>query len=249
MNEASPKNVTPEAKVNNAARIGRPRKHRPSEAPEYRVLGYMRTRCYNTNRGDYKWYGGKGIIVCERWMNGADGMTDIECFIHDMGKRPGPEFTIDRIDGDGNYEPSNCRWIKIDEQQRNKSSNRNIEFRGETLCMAAMARKYGIPFSALRERLELKWSLEKALLTPSIPIKKIGQLEYNGECKSITQWARQYGLKYHTLLLRIKAGWGMQRALLEPLVKRNSHVLAPVQPELVSPSCPQQLPLTYPLDH
>lgn len=212
MQEAKEKKLGRPGKVNANLPMAR------SKMPEYTNWILMRHRCYNPLRKDYKWYGGRGIAVCERWMIG-DGVNDgFVCFYLDMGSRPEGEGTVDRIDGDGNYEPRNCKWSHIAPQQRHKSSTAYIEFRGERLCRAEMARKYGIPFSALRERTEkLGWSIEEALTTPSVPIRKIGKIEYNGQHKSITEWADEFGIKYHTLLKRIHAGKTMGEALHTPI--------------------------------
>lgn len=78
----------------------------------------MRSRCRNPNATGYEHYGGRGITICERW-------DDIENFIEDMGEKPTPEHSIDRIDVDGNYEPDNCRWATPSEQQKNKRSRKD----------------------------------------------------------------------------------------------------------------------------
>lgn len=129
---------------------------------ERSVWANMKTRCYNKNSNVWKGYGGRGITVCDRWL-GADGFAN---FLADMGPRLSENSYLDRIDNDGNYEPSNCRWTTWKNQQRNRRTTRYLTYDGQTRCLAEWAEMYGIPSGLLWVRLErLNWSLEKALTT------------------------------------------------------------------------------------
>ncbi len=89
------------------------KRHGMWNTPEYKAWQMLRHRCYNPKAAGYKNYGGRGIKVCERWQS-------FDAFIEDMGRRPAPDLSIDRINNDGNYEPSNCRWATKKEQVINR---------------------------------------------------------------------------------------------------------------------------------
>jgi len=125
--------------------------------PEFRTWCHIRSRCLNPNNKFYSDYGGRGITVCQRWLDA------FENFLADMGPRPSVKHSIDRIDNDGNYEPGNCRWATISEQARNTRQNRNIEFNGSTVCVTDLARMHGIDPRTLTRRLDSGRSVEEAL--------------------------------------------------------------------------------------
>lgn len=132
------------------------RSHGLSEHPLYRTWYQMILRCDDETCPAYKNYGGRGIQVCSRWK------ASFEAFLEDMGDKPTPEHSIDRINNDGNYEPSNCRWATQKEQCQNTRWARPIEFNGETLTVTQWAARLGITRERLRQRLQTR-SVEEAL--------------------------------------------------------------------------------------
>lgn len=119
-----------------------------SKLPEYMAWVLMKKRCYNKKFNRYHRYGGRGISVASEWLN------DFDRFLSDMGPRPTPEHSLDRIDNDGNYEPSNCRWATDKDQNRNTSASRIIEFNGERKSLAEWAERYGLKQRTLLSRLD-----------------------------------------------------------------------------------------------
>jgi len=115
----------------------------------------MLWRCKNKNRSDYKSYGGRGITVCERWESYPH-------FLADMGRAP-ENKSVGRIDNEGMYEPSNCRWETTTQQARNKRTNHVVEFRGVSKTITEWALETGIEKSKLRGRIVAGWPIEKAL--------------------------------------------------------------------------------------
>ena len=127
--------------------------------PTYVSWTQMRRRCFDPKKHSFKNYGGRGITICDSW-------SQFENFLADMGERP-PNMTLDRIDNDGNYEKTNCRWATRKEQGRNTRVNRNLTYNGRTQPAVVWAEEYGINFSTFRHRINKgKWSVKKALTTP-----------------------------------------------------------------------------------
>jgi hypothetical protein len=126
--------------------------------PVYRAWQAMIARCSNPNHRNYRNYGGRGIRVCERWR-------DFMAFYADMGDPP-RGMSLDRIDNDGGYEPSNCRWATRVDQGRNRRTNRLLTYGGKTQCVAAWSEETGISSDTLYTRLAHRWSVQRTLTTP-----------------------------------------------------------------------------------
>lgn len=118
---------------------------------EYIVWQNMLARCENKGATAFESYGGRGITVCERWH-------DFAMFSADMGLKPSPSHSLDRIDNSGNYEPSNCRWATSHEQARNKRNNKFVTHDGETLTLAEWAERLGTNGTTIGLRLRRGWS-------------------------------------------------------------------------------------------
>jgi hypothetical protein len=125
----------------------------------YRSWEHMIDRCYNEKHPHYERYGGRGIVVCDRWRKSFDA------FLEDMGERPDNK-TIDRINNDMGYDPGNCRWSTMQEQNRNKSNGTTLEHQGQSMSVTEWAEKLDIPRQVIFGRLKVGWTTERALTTP-----------------------------------------------------------------------------------
>ena len=177
--------------------------------PERYVWGSMIDRCCNPKRKDYPRYGGRGIQVCHRWKH---SFVD---FYGDVGARPTPQHTLERVNRKGNYEPSNCVWATRKEQARNRDNNTLITYKGQTKTMAEWAELTGVGSGLIRWRLDAGWSVTKAL---SEKVRGTGKytrydITYQGHTRTLPEWARITGVGECTLRARIDAGWPIAKAL------------------------------------
>ena len=130
---------------------------------EYHIWSAIKQRCLNKKNPRYHCYGGRGISLCERWMRFED-------FLFDMGRRPSPAHSIDRLDNNKGYCKENCRWSTLSQQMNNTRRIHWVEYAGEKMSLSQVARKYGIKRITLSKRLENGWSIERAI-TERISVK------------------------------------------------------------------------------
>lgn len=130
----------------------------------------MRQRCEDPSNKRYDRYGGRGIKVCDRWLD------SYEHFLSDMGRKPSPKYSLDRYpDQNGNYEPGNCRWATPKQQQRNRTNNRLVTINGETKVMSEWLEIYGVDSRTACNRIhKLGWEPAMAVSTPSRKLVKHG---------------------------------------------------------------------------
>lgn len=165
----------------------------------YGIWVGMKSRCYNKKNEKYKNYGGRGIKVCERWH-------DYQKFWADMKEGYGYDLSLDRIDNDGDYEPSNCRWATLREQASNRSDNIFYTYKGKKQPVSYIADQLGIKRSTVFYRIKQGWSIEDALFTPlkgygmdrnisydksreqyQVSLKRDGKMVYVGRYKTIEE--------------------------------------------------------------
>lgn len=136
-------------------------KHGQHSNPVHRAWRSMVRRCTNPKDSSYERYGGRGITVCERWLN-------FDNFTADMGSAYKPGLQLERVDNAVGYSPENCRWISGTEQQRNKRNNIRITINGQTKVLAEWCVVYGVPYRRAWERITAYgWEPERALSAPA----------------------------------------------------------------------------------
>lgn len=183
---------------------------------EFRAWSGMKRRCLRPQSKDWPNYGGRGIKVCDRWVD------SFAAFLADMGSRPSPSHSIERLDVNGNYEPGNCVWATAKEQQRNRRDNVRLHAFGDERCVAEWAEKAAPADATIRGRLKLGWEPENAISKPVArkTYRRI-MVTRDGRTMSLRAWAKECGLPYTAVVQRVSVlGWPAERALTEPLQTR-----------------------------
>lgn len=143
------------------------RKHGATPKKLFYAYTNMKTRCYNKNYSLYHRYGGRGIQVCEEWRKSFKSFREWA-----LKNGWSEELSLDRINNDGNYEPSNCKWSTCVEQSNNRRTSRMITYNGITDTMANWARNTGIPYYVIQRRLYLNWDAERIFSEPYRRVSK-----------------------------------------------------------------------------
>lgn len=141
------------------ARVTHGHSRKNQKSAEYTAWSCMKARCLNFEHPRYSDYGGRGITVCDRWLN------SFENFLADIGDRP-KGTSLDRINNSLGYFKENCRWATKEEQASNTRQNRILTACGKSMCLQEWAMHSGISSDCIRGRLKLGWSIERAVTTP-----------------------------------------------------------------------------------
>lgn len=173
--------------------------HGLSKTKIYKTFYGMKQRCYNQNNPEYKNYGGRGIGICDEWLNDFTKFYEWMISAGWENGKTGREQTIERNDVNGDYCPGNCKLIPIEEQQLNKSNSRRITAFGETKILSQWANETGIPITTIKARIDrLGWSCERAVLEPVKKAKNIDEIAYLGKTKTLNAWAKEFGISQST---------------------------------------------------
>lgn len=191
---------------------GNQRTHGLTRSKVYAAWKNMRNRCESPKNIQWHDYGGRGIVVDDRWLV-------FENFYADMGDPP-HGFSLDRIDNDGNYTKENCRWADKSTQRRNQRGGVIwLTIKGERMILTDAVKKYGVvPFQTANVRIWQGWDPVKAVLTPYTRNFKHVQgcgkrYEWNGKSLTVAEWEKETGIPRLTIMKRIQAGIPLEQAL------------------------------------
>jgi len=173
----------------------------------------MKERCYNPKANGYKYHGGKGIIICNEWL-------DNPASFYEWSLKNGYEKTlsIDRINIYGNYEPNNCRWITMLEQQFNKSNNIFIEIEGEIKTASQWSKEAKVCRETIIKRYNNGENKEDIFKDSSLKI------EVEGEIKTLKQISKESGLSYDILRRRYNLGWELDSLFSESKKNKTKYI-------------------------
>ena len=173
----------------------------------------MKARCYYKKDKAYKNYGGRGIRVCEEWLDKENGFMNFYTWAMANGykeKAPYGKCTLDRINVEGNYEPSNCRWTNSKTQANNRRNNRFITCNGVRKTVKEWSEVLKIDAKRIARRLNKGMTENDTIL---IPYKKPLLITANGKTQTPTEWSREIGIKRTTLIQRKRKGWSDEKTI------------------------------------
>ena len=186
------------------------------------IFDNMKRRCYNPKNTNYDCYGGRGIKVCDEWNNReqvrfkkgscSKGWLAFKKWALENGYQD--NLTIDRIDPNGNYEPSNCRWVTMKVQSNNLRNNIRLTYKGRTQTIHQWCEELNLNYDCIVNRIKnMGWTVEKAFETRENLHYRY--LTHNGKTQSVKDWGKELGIKPNTISSRLKIGWTVERALSE----------------------------------
>lgn len=169
----------------------------------------MRYRCTHKNHKQFPDYGGRGIKVCNEWLY---DYKSFELWARKNGYKKG--MTIDRENNDGNYEPSNCRWVTQKVNNQNRRNTVRIKYKGEIYLIEEAALKFNIPKEILSDRITRNWTPKEAIETRFFRLNK--PITWNGKTQTMKEWSEELGISYNKLKSRLgRQGWPIERSLTE----------------------------------
>src|SRR5574337_328089 len=177
---------------------------------EYNSWQSMKKRCLNPRDRNYPQYGGRGIKIHPAWV------SSFHQFLADMGPKPSPQHSIDRIDNDAGYEPANCRWATPQQQAANRRWCHRLKVNGIPLVASEAAPQVGVPYTTLVARLKNGLQPARAMQAGRLPARKDSKyLTLHTVTLSVPEWAKKLGIRVRTLRERLRRGDSLEHALRE----------------------------------
>ena len=164
------------------------------------IYNGMRLRCYNENNVNYKYYGGKGVTICNEWLLSFENFFDWA-----INNGYNENLTIDRIDSEKEYSPDNCKWSTKKEQAYNRSMSVKLTLNGITMYMTEWAEELNIDKTTLSWRYKQGWSDEKILTTK--PSDREIKITYKNETHTMSEWSKILNIPKSRLSNRKRRGW------------------------------------------
>lgn len=182
----------------------------------------MIKRCYDKKNNRYNIYGGRGIAVCDEWLDKkviilgrriSKGYLAFKEWALSHGYDD--DLTIDRIDNNKGYSPENCRWVTPKEQANNRRTSVLVTYKGEAKTLPQWCEELNLDYKTVRQRInKLHWSVEKAFETKGNP--RINYVTYKGRTQSIAQWCKELNLNFWLVRKRIESGWSVEKTFETP---------------------------------
>lgn len=204
------------------------RTHSLSNTRLYTMFCGVKARCYNPNNISYKWYGEKDVRICEEWLQDFKKFYDWSIQNGYDETLPRGAQTLDRKDTNGDYSPDNCRWITIQQQQRNKENNVTYELNGEKHLLCEWAEILGVDYGFLKSRVgDYGWTLEQALKEPfnaKINLNK-ARIKYKGENLTIKEWSEKLGISEKLIRSRMQTSKDPEHILRAKKGERKDSII------------------------
>ena len=186
-------------------------RHGKSSSRAYTAWNNMKRRCFNPNHPSYENYGGRGITVCRRWL-------DFRNFYEDMGDPPA-NVSLERIDNNLGYFPTNCHWSTWPDQMRNRRDTILLTVGGQTKPLGLWCEEKGIDYHVAFCRFQAGFTPEQVICKGKLRRRDLEYITRNNVTKTLHGWSVKLGLNYDAVRARIARGWPVEKALTTPVRK------------------------------
>lgn len=197
--------------------IERSTKHGDARERLYCIYIGMKKRCYNPNNNAYKYYGGRGIKICDEWL---ENYLNFKSWALNNGYTE--KLTIDRIDVNGDYEPSNCRWVTMKVQANNKTDSVYIDYNGKSQTLRQWCDELNLDYKLMVERFYSPYWKDKTIEEKFFAPKRVAHtLTYNNETHTLEEWSTIREIPFSTIRQRYRKGYSVEDILYKGTIPRN----------------------------